>query len=50
MVRSTNPRKKVLIVEDCRLGSPATGKIGIHEGDLPRTAVVIMGGQTDDGD
>lgn len=31
----TKPGTKVLISQDCRDGHPATGQIGIYEGDFP---------------
>lgn len=37
---------KVLVVEDIREGSPATGKTGIYEGDFPLTAIVKYNGET----
>ena len=36
------PGSKVLIIEDCREGSPATGQVGIYEGEFPRGAVVFL--------
>lgn len=34
------PGDKVLIIEDCREGSPATGQVGVYEGKFPRAAIV----------
>lgn len=34
------PGTKVLIIEDCRDGGPATGQVGVYEGDFSRGAVV----------
>jgi len=36
---------KVVIVTDCRDGSPATGKTGVYEGDFPRTVLVKYNGE-----
>ena len=36
---------RVLIVQDCRDGSPATGQTGIYEGDFPRGALVKIDGE-----
>lgn len=38
----TKPGTKVLITEDCRDGSPATGQVGVYEGDFPRGACVFL--------
>lgn len=41
------PSRRVLIIEDCRDGSPATGQIGNYLGDLPRSvALTSDGGQS----
>lgn len=37
-----NPGEPVLIVEDCRDGSPATGLTATYEGDLPRSVIVVI--------
>jgi len=37
---------KVLIVDDCREGSPATGKTGVLLGDMPFMAVVHTNGES----
>lgn len=34
------PGDKILIIEDCREGSPATGQVGIYEGEFPREATI----------
>ena len=36
------PGDKVLIIEDCREGSPATGQVGVYEGDFPRGVLVMF--------
>lgn len=36
------PGDKVLIIEDCREGSPATGQVGVYEGEFPRGAIVFV--------
>lgn len=33
--------QKVRIIEDCREGSPATGKFGVYEGDFPFSVMVM---------
>ena len=38
----TKPGDRVLIIEDCRDGSPATGLVGVYEGDFPRGVVVFV--------
>lgn len=38
------PGDKVLIIEDCREGSPATGQVGVYAGEFPRGAIVFLEG------
>lgn len=47
---TARPGDKVFIIEDCRAGAPATGQVGIYEGDYPRTAIVCAGGRSADFD
>jgi hypothetical protein len=41
---SMHPGTRVIITQDCRPGSPATGALGVYEGDFPRTAIVVSPG------
>lgn len=36
------PGTRVLIIEDCRDGSPATGQVGVYEGEQLRKAIVRL--------
>ena len=36
---------KVLIIEDCREGSPCTGQIGTYEGMFPRRVLAQIDGE-----
>jgi hypothetical protein len=36
---------KVRIIQDCRDGCNATGKIGVYEGDFPLTVALNVGGE-----
>jgi hypothetical protein len=42
---SHKPGTPVRIIEDCRDGHPATGLIGVYEGDKPRTVSLLYMGK-----
>src|SRR5688572_33502236 len=39
------PGARVRIIQDCREGSPATGKYGVYEGDFPFDIMVQFNGE-----